>query len=66
MAQGFIYIRGFGASLFWSSNRNIRFWSRKELEPMDLSKISVTPTGTQAVVEAWRCSTCTFVTFRSS
>ncbi len=65
LGRGFIYVRGFAGSLFWSETRETRFYSRKGLEQIDLSKISEVPTGGQAIIPAWRCSACGMVTFKS-
>lgn len=62
---GFLYVRGVGGALFWSPDKDIHFWSRQGLEQIDLAAVSVTGVGTQAVVEAWRCTGCKTVTFRS-
>ncbi len=65
MGEGFIYVRGIGGSLFWSKSKTVSFFSRKELEQVDLTKLSVTPTGMQAVLEACRCPSCGVLAFRS-
>ena len=66
LGQGFLYVRGIGASLYWSEKGDATFLSRKDLEQIDLSKISRTPTGNQAVVPAWRCGACDLVMFSST
>ena len=66
MDRGFLYVRGIGGSLFWSTRSDVSFFSRKELEQIDLGRVSVSPTGAQAVVESWRCSACRTVAFRSN
>lgn len=63
--QGFMYVRGIGGALFWSRNKDTSFWSRQELEQVDLAAVSMTGVGAQAVLEAWRCSSCKMLTFRS-
>ena len=65
MEPGYIYVRGIGGSLFWSKSKNTRFFSRKGLEQIDLSKVSVTGIGAQAVLNASRCEPCSTVTFKS-
>lgn len=65
MDQGFMYVRGLGGALFWSRNKEARFWSRQGLEQVDLAAVSVTGVGAQAVLEAWRCGSCGLLTFRS-
>lgn len=63
---GFLYVRGIGAALYWSEKGDASFLSKKELEQIDLSKISRTPIGNQAVVPAWQCGECELVTFSST
>ena len=64
MEKGALYVRGLGGSLFWSDNTNNRWFSRRGLDQMDLSKMSLKPTGGQAVIESWRCN-CGLVTFNA-
>ena len=59
-------MRGIGASFFWSEKGNARFYSRRDREQIDLSAISSTPIGGQAVVPAWRCGKCDLVIFSSA
>ena len=66
MESGFLYVRGFGGSLFWSNSKDTGFLSKKDLEHIDLSKLSVTGTGTQGVLPAFRCTSCTTITFKST
>jgi hypothetical protein len=61
---GYLYVRGFAASLHWSTQSDTRFWSRKALEQIDLGEISSGGTGAQAVIEAWLCRNCELITFR--
>ena len=42
------------------------FLSKKELEQIDLSVISRTRVGKQAIVPAWHCSECDLVMFCST
>jgi uncharacterized C2H2 Zn-finger protein len=65
MDEGFLYVRGIGASLGWSADPDIGFLSRKGLESVNLTDLSRTPTGAQAVLDAPRCPTCGLVVFRS-
>ena len=65
MDEGFLYVRGMGASLAWSADSDIRFFSKKGLEQVNLTKLSRTPTGGQAVLDAPRCAACGVVVFRS-
>ena len=64
LETGFLYVRGIGASLHWSTRSDTGFLARRNLEQIDLSQVSVTGTGGQAVVKAWLCSACNFVCFR--
>ena len=66
LRQGFLYVRGIGASLHWSEKGDASVLSKKELEQIDLSEISSTPTGSQAVVPAWKCDECDLVAFFST
>ncbi len=66
LKEGFLYVRGIGAALHWSEKGDASFFSKKELEQIDLRKISRTPTGNQAVVPAWRCEKCDLVTFSTT
>ena len=63
LEKGFLYVRGFGGSLFWSTSGSTRFFSRRDLDPVNLGRLSTTPTGGQAVLEAWRCPDCGLVAF---
>lgn len=64
LESGFLYARGIGAALFWSHQADTGMWSRKQLQQIDLDRISTTGTGGQAVIEAWQCPQCEFVCFR--
>jgi hypothetical protein len=64
MASGFLYVRGVGGALFWGESPDVGFLSRKGLEQIDLSAVSLAGTGTQAVIESWRCGGCGIVAFR--
>lgn len=65
MQNGGLYVRGFGGSLFWSPQKDIGFVSRKGLEQIDLSEVSLTPTAGQAVLDSWRCNGCGWIAFGS-
>jgi len=64
MEAGYIYVRGIGSALFWSKTKDRNIFSRKDLEQIDLSKISVTGTGTQAVLPASCCEICKTVSLK--
>jgi hypothetical protein len=49
LEDGYLYARGLGAALFWSHHGDTGIWSRKNLQQIDLDKISITGTGGQAV-----------------
>ena len=65
MIEGFLYVRGIGGALFWSRSGTASFFSRKDLEQVDLRKASVKPVGAQAVLQAWSCRKCGMLAFRS-
>lgn len=65
LETGFIYVRGIGAALHWSGSGKVGAFSRKNLEQIDLGRISMTPTGAQAVLPALRCNNCSTVVFES-
>ena len=58
MDKGFLYVRGIGSSLARSSDPKIRFFSKKGLDLVNLTELSRTPTGGQAVLDASRCPHC--------
>ena len=64
--KGFVYVRGFGGSLFWSTSGTTRFFSRKKLEQINLDELSTVRIGGQAVVPAWRCPSCHLIAFSST
>jgi hypothetical protein len=66
LESGFLYVRGVGGALFWSRTKDVGFLSRKGLEQIDLGAASVTGTGTQAVIESWRCGGCGTILFRTA
>ena len=64
MESGSLYVRGLGGSLFWSGKKNIPWFSRRDLNQIDLSNMSLIRTGAQAVIESWRCK-CGLITFKA-
>jgi hypothetical protein len=66
LEDGYLYARGLGAALFWSHHGDTGIWSRKNLQQIDLDKISITGTGGQAVIAAWQCPRCEMLCFRKS
>ena len=63
--NGFLYIRGIGAAILWSTTDSTRFFSRKDLNQLDLGHLSKTPVGAQAVIPAFRCSRCGMTMFET-
>ncbi len=61
--NGFIYVRGLGAAIFWSISDRTRFFSRKDLTQLDLGHLSRPPVGAQAVIPAFRCNQCGMAMF---
>jgi hypothetical protein len=66
MEVGYLYVRGFGGSLFWGTRKDASFLSRRDLAQIDLGKLSVIPPRAQAVVPAGKCSKCGTVSFKAS
>jgi len=65
MEVGFLYVRGIGGSLFWSEANDTGFFSRRNLEQIDLEHLSVKGTAAQAVLKAARCRSCTLIAFEA-
>ena len=65
MSDGFLYVRGIGGAMFWSTSGTGSFLSRNDLVQIDLERVSVRPIGTQAVLKAWSCMKCGMLAFRS-
>ena len=66
MVNGALYLRGFGGALFWSTNKDAKFLSKKGLEQIHLGNLSITGSAnTQAVVNSWRCPNCKLVSFET-
>lgn len=65
MQRGYLYVRGLGGALFWSDKKDTGFFSRRGLEQIDLSKISLIRPAAQAVVDAARCARCGIVSFKA-
>ncbi len=65
MEGGYLYVRGFGGSLFWGKSKDTSFFSRRGLQQIDLSKISVISPAAQAVLEAGKCASCGTIYFKA-
>ena len=66
MENGALYLRGFGVSLFWSTNKAVKLLSKKELEQIHLGKLSITGSANaQAVINSWRCPNCKAVSLET-
>lgn len=65
LGEAYLYVRGIGAALYRSSDPDVRFFSRSNLEQISLDKISLTGTGAQAVIRALSCEKCGSVSFKS-
>lgn len=66
LADVYLYIRGLGASLSWSTRADAPLTSRRDLTLIDLETISSGGTGMQAIVPAQRCDACGGLCFRSA
>ena len=59
--QGYVYVRGMGAAMYWSEDGDLRFGSTQGLVQLDLQH---TVGGrNQATLPALRCHGCGFVGF---
>lgn len=65
LESGFLYVRGFGSSLCWGWDSTTGFLSRRGLEQIDLTNMSVTGTASQGVPQAKRCTGCSAIVFES-
>lgn len=66
LQQAFLYVRGLGASLHQSAAAEVGPFSRKGLDQIDLTALSLTGTGAQAVLEAMACDDCGSLSFKTS
>ena len=66
MEAGFIYVRGMATSLHWSTQGDTGALSRRNLEMIDLGRISPTGARNQAVVPAARCASCGMAAFKTT
>jgi hypothetical protein len=53
------------ARFFWSEDKDTGFLSRRNLEQIDLGRLSVAGTGAQAVLNATRCRSCALIAFKA-
>ncbi len=58
LTEGYVYVRGFGASLHWGERSDVSWFSRKGLEMIDLRDYSLLAPRTQARVRGRRCRGC--------
>jgi hypothetical protein len=65
MGKGYLYVRGLGGSLLWGMKKDASFYSRRELEPIDLGKLSLTRPAAQAVLDAAKCARCGTISFKA-
>jgi len=65
LSDAYLYVRGLGAALHWSSRPDIGLLSRADLIQVNLNDISNADVGAQAVVDALRCESCDSLSFRS-
>jgi len=66
METGYLYVRGFGGSLFWGTTKETKFYSRRDLMQIDLGKLSAIRPAAQAVLPAGKCGKCGMVSFKAS
>jgi hypothetical protein len=65
MEKGYLYVRGLGGSLFWGMKKDTRFYSRRELQQIDLGKLSLIRPAAQAVLDAAKCPRCGMISFKA-
>lgn len=65
MENGYLYVRGLGGSLFWGTDKDTGFTSRRGLQQIDLEKISIVSPAAQAVIEAAKSAVCGTVAFQA-
>jgi len=65
MERGYLYVRGFGGSLYRGARKDTSVFSRRGLQQIDLSKTSVVSPAAQAVLAAGKCATCGTVAFKA-
>jgi len=66
METGYLYVRGFGGSLFWGTTKETKFYSRRDLMQIDLGKLSAIRPAAQAVLPAGKGGKCGMVSFKAS
>ncbi len=65
MEKGYLYVRGLGVALYWGTQGDTSFLSRKGLQQIDLSKTSVVSPAAQAVLKAGKCAACGTLHFKA-
>jgi hypothetical protein len=65
MDAGYLYVRGAGGALFWSTKNDVGFSKREDLTQIDLDKLSATRPAAQAVIPANKCGACGIVSFKA-
>ncbi len=58
LAEGYVYLRGFGTSLHWCERSDVSWPSRSGLETIDLREYSLRTPRTQATCRGGRCRQC--------
>ena len=66
MKPMYLYVRGIFVSLHRSTRSDVGFFSRSDLQQIDLDAISHTDAGSQAVISALRCESCDSIIFKST
>jgi hypothetical protein len=65
MEAGYLYVRGFGVALLWSSSPAVSAVSSQGVAQIDLRSIGAAPSRLQAIVPAFRCPECYDVRFKT-
>jgi len=66
LKTGFLYLRGIGGSLFWSTQKDVALLSRRGLEHIDLNRLGLAGAGGQTILDAHRCPSCSTIVFKSA
>ena len=65
LEDAYLYVRGAFSALLFSAKPDVSWFSRSGLTQIDLSAVSETGTGAQAVLSALRCDSCGSISFRA-
>ena len=64
--EAYLYLRGLGVGLHYSSSPDVSLLSRSGLTQIDLRDISKSDPGVQAIINALRCTSCGSISFKGN